>query len=680
MNKITAITIRHWKPVIFWNLLVLGVISYVTATTPRVWNATAQLTIPATNGNLDASLGILGSFKKDNSSISAIGDSQLQMQKSLLTSDTLIERVLSIDPLKSDFSLGSYKSLFEVSVDENARILTIDVKGSDPELAKLRTNNLLQLYQQRLRELRQQNRSSKREFTSEELGEAKNNLLLSQQRLAKFKRSSQLVDAEEQTKAVVTTIDGLTKAHLEALSQAEYNQNRVNTLSNMLSMSPKQGIRSLSLGENRDYQFMRGKLAEIKANLTALRAKYTEDHPQVQELVKQEQVILNRMQSEVQRTASGMPIDTTVSSEGQGRAGLIEQLIMAETEASGQLRRAQLIQSQINQLKANLNTIPAQQQTLSELQRNVDVAEGVYKGLVAQVQQTNIDVFDVYPNVEILDATRVNNKAIAPKKSLMILNALLAGIVGSIALILLLERRNPLLSPQDLKDMKFPIVVSIPHFKGGELIWELDDEKQVKFQRLASAVSLQHLNNHHLLITSAMEGEGKTTVTLGLAKALVDLGFRVLVVDGDFIRAELSQNLGYLQELNSANAVIPIEPNLDLLPTKPQSGKIVQMVSQGRFQQALAEAESHAKYDYVLVDTAPVSVTSATPLMTAQIPNVLFVVKQGMSFSNSVRDSLEQLMEHQAQVLGLVVNGVETDAKPYKQRLNNEQLSMNNYQ
>ncbi len=677
MNKITAITIRHWKPVIFWNLLVLGVISYVTATTPRIWNATAQLTIPATNGNLDASLGILGSFKKDNSSISAIGDSQLQMQKSLLTSDTLIEKVLSIDPLKSDFNLAGYKSLFEVSVDENSRILTIDVKGSNPELAKLRTNNLIQLFQQRLKELRQQNRLSKREFSAEELKEAKNNLLLAQQALAEFKQSSQLVDAEEQTKAVVTTIDGLTKAYLEALSQAEYNQNRVNTLSNMLSMSPKQGIRSLSLGENRDYQFMRGKLAEIKANLTALRAKYTEDHPQVQELVQQEQVILNRMQSQVQRTAGGMPIDTTVSSEGQGRAGLIEQLIMAETEASGQQRRAQLIQSQINQLKANLNTIPAQQQKLSELQRNVDVAEGVYKGLVAQVQQTNIDVFDVYPNVEILDATRVNNKAIAPKKSLMILNALLAGIIGSIALILLLERRNPLLSPQDLKDMKFPIVVSIPHFKGGELIWELDDEKQLKFQRLASAISLQHLDNHHLLITSAMEGEGKTTVTLGLAKALVDLGFRVLVVDGDFIRAELSQNLGYLQELNGANAVIPIEPNLDLLPTKPQSGKIVQMVSQGRFQQALADAESHAKYDYVLVDTAPVSVTSATPLMTAQIPNVLFVVKQGMSFSNSVRDSLEQLMEHQAQVLGLVVNGVETDAKPYKQRLNNEQLSMN---
>ncbi|MEM6403467.1 MAG: GNVR domain-containing protein [Cyanobacteria bacterium P01_D01_bin.116] len=672
MNKITAITLRHWKPVILWNLLILGFTTYIATVTPRMWNATVQLTIPATNGNLDASLGILGSLRKSDSGISAISDSQLQMQKSILTSDTLMENVLNIDPQKTDFqAVSGYKSLFDVSVDENSRIITVNTKGLSPEIAKIRTNNFINLYQQRLKELRQQNRLSKRQFSAVELEEARKKLMSAQQTLAQFKQYSALVDAEEQTKSIVTTIDNLTKTQLEALSLAEYNQNRVNTLSNLLSMSSNQAIRSLSLGENRDYQFMRGKLAEIKADLSSLRAKYTDNHPAVRELLQQEQVLLNRIQNQVKRTAGGIPIDTTVSGEGEGRAGLIEQLVLAETEASGQQKRAQLIQNQINQLKSSLDSIPNQQKRLSELQRNVDVAEGVYKGLVAQVQQTNIDVFDVYPNVEILDSTRVNNKPISPKKSLMILNALLAGITGSIALILLLERRNPLLSPQDLQDMKFPMVVSIPQLKNTDLTSDSDDD-QVKFQRLASALSLQPLNNRHLLITSAMESEGKTTVTLGLGKALVDLGFRVLVVDGDFIRAELTQNLGFTQELNIKNEVISIAPNLDLLPTTPRSGQIVKMVSQGRFQQALVDAESHTKYDYVLVDTAPVSATTATALMTAQIKNVLFVVKPGMSFSNSVRDSLQQLMEHQAQVLGLVVNGVEDSAKPYKQRLHEQ--------
>ncbi|MGB3636860.1 MAG: GNVR domain-containing protein [Rivularia sp. (in: cyanobacteria)] len=667
MNKIAIIAIRHWKPVILWNILILGLVSYIAAVTPRLWNATTQLTMPGTNGNLDASLGILGSLRKGDSGISANSDSQLQMQQSILTSDTLMEQLLSIDPQTNKFKgLSGYKKLFQVNVDENSRILYVDVKGSTPELAELRANNHITLFQQRLKQLRKQNRLSKREFSADELEIAKNNLILAQQTLANFKQASALVDSPEQTKAIVTTIDSLTKAQLEALSQVEYNQNRVNTLSIRLQMSPNQAIRSLSLGENKDYQFIRDKLSQIKVDLARHRTKYTDNHPVVQELLQEQQVLLSRMQSQIQAAAAGASIDTTVSSQGEGRAGLIEQLILAETEASGQQKRAQLIQNQINQLTTNLNSIPDQQKRLSELQRNVDVAEGVYKGLVAQVQQTNIDVFDVYPNVEILDAPRVESKPVSPKKSLMILNALLAGIIGSVALTLLLERRNPLLSPKDLQDMEFPMVVSIPRIKDAELT---DDDKQVKFQRLASALSLQPLNNRHLLITSAMEGEGKTTITLGLAKALVDLGFRVLVVDGDFIRAELTQNLSFAFAPH-ITTVIPIEPNLDLLPAKPQNGNIVKMVSQGKFRQALADAESHDKYDYVLVDTAPVSATSATPLMTAQIKNVLFVVKPGMSFSNSVRDSLQQLIEHQAQVLGLVVNGVEMDAKPYKQRLN----------
>jgi uncharacterized protein involved in exopolysaccharide biosynthesis len=668
MNKITAIALRHWKPVILWNLLVLGLTGYIATVTPRVWNATTQLTVPGNNGNLDANLGILGSLRNNAPNIST-GNTQLQIQQRILTSDTLMESVLSIDPEKADFSsLSAYKSLFEVIVDEDSPILIINVSGSSPELAKIRADNLINSFQKRLNQLRKQNRLSKRQFSAVELKDAQNNLISRQQALAQFKTKSALVDAPEQTKAIVTTIDSLTKAQLEALSQAEYNQNRVNTLSNLLSMSSNQAIRSLSLGENKDYQFIRNKLSEIKAEIARKRTKYTDNHPALRELLQEQQVLLNRMQNQVEKTANGIPFDTTVSTEGKGRAGLIEELVIAETEASGQQKRAQLIQSQIDRLKTNLNSIPNQQKRLIELQRNVDVAEGVYKGLVAQVQQTNIDVFDVYPNVEILDSPRVNSNPIYPKNSLMILNALLAGIIGSIASILLLERRNPLLSPQDLQDMQFPIVVSIPQLKNAELTSDLDDN-QVKFQRLASALSLQPLDNRRLLITSAMEDEGKTTVTLGLAKALVDLGFRVLLVDGDFIRTKLTKNLGCVQELNITNTVIPIETNLHLLPATPQSNKIVKMVSQGQFRQALVDAESHDKYDYVLVDTAPVSATTATALMTAQIPNVLFVVKPGMSFSNSVRDSLQQLMEHQAQVLGLVVNGVETNAKPYSQRL-----------
>jgi len=51
---------------------------------------------------------------------------------------------------------------------------------------------------------------------------------------------------------------------------------------------------------------------------------------------------------------------------------------------------------------------------------------------------------------------------------------------------------------------------------------------EIDFQRLASAILM--LENQQWLLARR---EGKTTVTLGLALALVNFGFRVLVVDGD---------------------------------------------------------------------------------------------------------------------------------------------------
>lgn len=235
---------------------------------------------------------------------------------------------------------------------------------------------------------------------------------------------------------------------------------------------------------------------------------------------------------------------------------------------------------------------------------------------------------------------------------------------------LLLEGRNPLLSPKDLQANRFPIVVRIPRLKHSGVGLNLGTETEVEFQRLASAISLQPLKDHRLLVTSAIMGEGKTTVALGLATALGDLGFRVLLVDGDFRQANLSRRLGVTQEPSAAEPIVRIQPGLDLIPTLPKQGKIVELVRRGQFEESITAAQSAHRYDYVLVDSAPVSLTSETALMAARIPTVLFVVRPGTSNRNSVNDALDQLAQHNAQLLGLVVNGVEVNSKPYTYRSN----------
>ena len=684
MGKVAAIATRHWKSLFILNLLVLAATIGKLATSPKVWTATAQLILPNKTGNLDANLGTLGSLKNADPGFSTEVN-PLKVQTSILTSDALLERVLASDPEKSKFSrLVNYKRLFKASPQEQSTIISLAVSGSTPDLAQRRANTLLQVYQQRLNELRQADSVSRKQFSQKELNQAKDRLSQAQMALARFKQSTGLVNSEAQTQGIVTAINNLTTVQAQALAQAQASENRVNALSTRLTLTPNQAIRSLGLGENQNYQFVRNKLAEVDANLMKVRATFTDNHPTVQKLLSERNELQGKLQEYIAQAAAGTRVDTTVTSGTDGRATLIQQLVLAESEASGQRRQAEQLQREIDKLNAALKSLPGNQARLMELQRQVDVAEGVYKGLVAQVQQNNIDAFDAYPNVQVLDPAKVDSKPSGPKRSITVLSGLMASIIGSIALVLLLESRNPLLSPKDLQSIKFPIVVRIPRLRHSGLSWQVGTETEVEFQRLASAISLQPLKDRRLLITSAIMGEGKTTVTLGLARALADLGFRVLVVDGDFRKAELSRRLGYGREVESADALrfaneiqqpVSIEPSLDLLPTSPKQGKIVELVRRGRFEQSLAIAESADNYDYVLVDSAPVSLTSETALMANVVPNVLFVVRPGTSYSNSVNESLDQLAQHHAQILGLVINGVDANSKPYSYRSNDSLLN-----
>jgi polysaccharide biosynthesis transport protein len=664
MEKVILIASRHWKALLGFNLLVLVATIGTIVTAPRVWTATSRLILPASDGgNLDVNLGTLGSYSANDPSFSTQVN-PLKIQQEILSSDALLEQAWLADPEYNQSKMpGSYGQFFSVSPVEQTSIMLLTVDGATPEVAQQRAIALLKTYQNRLNELRQANNATRENFSQKQLEQARKRLADAQTDLAKFKQSTGLVDSEEQTKGIVETINALNVAQAQAQAQAQASGNQARALSSRLNLAPQEAIQSLGLDQNEDYKFLRSKLTEMEAKIAGIRAYHTNDSPILEKFTFERDQLRNQLQRYVRQAAGQVQVDTTVTSGAEGRVELIQQLVLAESQAIGQQRQAEQLRNRILQLNTSLKSLPAKQARLVELQRQADVAEGVYKGLVTQVQQSNIDAFNAYPNVQVLDPPKVNPKP--SKKSTTAINALLASIVGSIALVLLLEARNPLLSPKDLQAIKFPLVVRIPRLRQLKSGLDFGAEPEVEFHRLASAISLQALKDHRLLIASAMMGEGKTTITLRLATALTDLGFRVLVVDGDFRKAELSRRLKHLWNYAEEHQVVQVQPNLDLLPTMPKQGRIMDLVARGRFEQYLATAQSAKGYDYVLVDSAPVSFTSETALMASVIPNVLFIVRPSISARNAVNDALEQLGQHNAKVIGLVVNSVETQSRSY---------------
>ncbi len=680
--KVSAIVQRHWLLLLGFNSVTIASAATIATLAPRTWTAGAQLILPDTTTNLDASLGTLGQLKDQG--IAFTNElSPLQVQTSIITSDDTIRPVWLSDPEKEQFSsLSSYKKLFKVKPVDQSTTIQIQVQGSLSEVAKQRTERLIQSYERRLNELREGTAVSRQKFSQNQLQQAERNLRLAKDKLAQFKQSTGLVSNEDQTKNLVEAIKSTRMSQTQTVAQAQAAGIRTKVLSQRLGMTPQQAMNSLRLSQNKEYQGLREKLSEINTAIAVARGDYTDDHPAVKSLLEKRQeliAVLNKQLATVVPDAEG--IDTSFGGNNfkDTTMDLIAELVQADSETKALQQEALKYQTQVITLQTELNKISTQQAELSDLQRKYDIAEGVYKGIVAQLEQAKISAFNAYPDVQVLDSPSVDPKPTSPKRSLIALGGILTSVLGSAALISFLESRNPLLKPKDLQEIELPLLGRISVSKSSSLGLNTDSQIEMEFQRLASTISLMSLDNRRLMVTSSTPGEGKTTVTLGLAKALVVLGFRVLIVDGDLRKAKMSQQFGYILSSDAKSLPKPMEisPGLDLLPIAPRrNSKVVEFVARGEFERHLNAIQATSNYDYVIVDSAPVGATSEAALMAKAIANVLLVIRLGVSDRYMVQETLEQLMRHNAQVIGLALNGVEQRSEGYVYKQDNSQINL----
>ncbi len=666
MNRLFAIANRHLKPLLVLNLLLLAGLAGAIYTRPTSWQANAKLIVPSTSGSLDVSLGKLGQLRGAELEVSPQLN-PLNMLSSVLLSDDTLTQLWQQDRERDRFeTVEDYSKLFTVSQQDGTTILALEVGGDEPEIAQERLNRLIALFGDRLNQLRQSESTERAAFTSEELVIAEAQLRAAQDALTAFQIASGLVSSETQTRTLVETLSQLKNRYTEITAAQLSSQTQLDTFQARLDLTPNEAVQSLALGEDETYQFLRQEIVRLDAQIAEMSSLYQADHPEVL-LLESERAKLQQQEATQRANTAG---SSAVRSEAGPRSGeLMQQLLLSETTAKAQAQEAQELLKQIVRLEQQVQSLPQKQAQLAELQRNYEIAEGVYNGLVAKGAESSLNAFNAYPSVQILDQPNVSAQPIGPKLSLMILGALFAAGFSNAALVMLLESRNPLLSPADVFAAELPVLGTVPWLSMSTQKFQGSEPPELAFQRLASGITAMQLKRQRVLVSSAASGEGKTTTTIGLGRALAALGFRVLLVDGDFYQAGLTQRLKHRagalgKTAEILGAPVALAPNLDLMPTVPgQSRRAMEFVARGDFDTTLALAERSGHYDYLLVDSAPVELTSETPIMGAATENVLLVTRAGFSERDQVYRALDEFSRHRVHLLGLLINEATQSSK-----------------
>ena len=183
-----------------------------------------------------------------------------------------------------------------------------------------------------------------------------------------------------------------------------------------------------------------------------------------------------------------------------------------------------------------------------------------------------------------------------------------------------------------------------------------------------------------IVVTSAMPNEGKSTVTMDLARSLTESGKRVLLIDTDMRK---SVYVGRLREVASDGGEIyglshflsgqkRLEDvlygteisGLFMIFAGPSVPNPTEILEKNYFIELLKFAKEH--FNYVLLDCAPIGAAIDAAVIAKHCDGAILVISQGMASSRMIQNVKKQLEVSGVRILGAVLNKVKMKKNSYE--------------
>lgn len=178
-----------------------------------------------------------------------------------------------------------------------------------------------------------------------------------------------------------------------------------------------------------------------------------------------------------------------------------------------------------------------------------------------------------------------------------------------------------------------------------------------------------------VVVSSALPGEGKTTVSCNLALALAEKGYKVLLIDGDLRNPSVTENLNLEDakkgtidvlkgEISADKVLVPYgKTSLFVLPGGKATDKVTRYYRNGRLGSII---EQYSKtMDYIVVDTPPCAMMNDAVLAADYVDASILVIRQDYARREKIMDGVEMLSSSRSSILGYVINGEDLGSGSY---------------
>ena len=373
----------------------------------------------------------------------------------------------------------------------------------------------------------------------------------------------------------------------------------------------------------------------------------------------------------------------SATTENTNYIRLEEQIRALKSNLQASLRRnlssLQIVKNdykrQENEMQSKLSQVPRQEKEFRIIDRQQKVKEALYLFLLQKREETNITLAATDMNAKVIDKAIATDKPVAPKTMIILLAALVLGAIIPFIVIYITNLLDTKIKNRfDITDNSdIPFLGDIPTSESTGELMEIGSRSSA-----AEAVRIVRTNLDFILsdkaedeckiifLTSTISGEGKTFVSANLAATFSLSGKKVLLIGFDLRNPKLYEYLkvnplgisNYITSNNKAlnDYILPVEgyDNFDVL----SSGSIPPNPTEILMNKKVKDVFDTLKtqYDYIIVDTAPVSLVTDTLLISKYADATIYVVRANKIDKEMLRIPNELYRDKKLNKLSLVLN------------------------
>lgn len=344
------------------------------------------------------------------------------------------------------------------------------------------------------------------------------------------------------------------------------------------------------------------------------------------------------------------------------------------------------IDRQAKRYETRISDAPAQEKEFMTISRQQEIKASLYIMLLQKREENAITLAATANNGRIIEAPEGSIAPVAPKKPTMMLAALIIGLLIPAAIIYIRELlKFKIETPEDVERITdVSIVAEIPMSndmsEGGIVIHENHNNVMEEMFR-GLRTNLQFMmepKDKVIMVSSSMPGEGKSFIAGNIAVSMAFLGKKVLIVGLDIRkpglnkvfrltrRAEgITNYLSNPSEVNLFNLIQHSEmsPNLDILPGGPVPPNPTELVARETLDNAMAMLRE--RYDYIILDTAPIGMITDSAIISRVADICLYVCRADYTPKTSFQFINTLNSEKKIPKIATVINGIDMSMRKH---------------